>query len=338
MTRIFLLGAQQEIDMQKQVVEIGQVIHMEGYSYHRYVVYDIHRNEHGIYYKLIDLTDYVFQCTERIRPLSQKFGIGYYYDEANPTFKSEEELRDIVQKAQDKKAQDEREEEQERIRVEEVRVIGRKRLAEIIPDDAKAVIVALLRQNDSDPYTDYYSYSTQRVVILGFSKHTRDLFSEMRKYAANFEETTHLAAYNEDYEHREKYSMGDGYYLGESKYRGWVIEKEPIYNRERFIENFSYTAGQEDNIHVKGLQSIPKPENSSTTKQVQEADNLQFEIVDYSEKAIALFGDTKEIKDTLKDLGGRFNPKLSYNGSKKAGWIFAKAKREALEVVLNLNK
>ncbi|MDL2243866.1 fusion protein, partial [Bacteroidales bacterium OttesenSCG-928-J19] len=231
--------------------------------------------------------------------------------------------------AKDQKQAEEYKAEQERIRREEIKVIGRKRLAEILPDDAKAVIVAQLRQDDSDSYTDYYSYSTQRVVILGFSKHTRDLFSEMRKHASNFEGTAYLSEYNEDYEHREKYSMGDGYYLGESKYRGWVIEKEPIYNREQFIENFSYTAGQEENICIKAQQTIPPAV-------VQQTDNLQFEIVDYSEKALAIFGDTRPIKDQLKALGGRFNPRLSYNGNKRAGWIFATTKRTELNNLLNL--
>jgi hypothetical protein len=108
MAELFLLGAQQVIDTEKQVVEIGQVIRMEGYSYHRYIVYDIIRNKHGICYKLIDLTDYLFYNTDIIRPLSKKFGIGYYYDENNPTFKSEAELKEIVQKAESKKEQDER--------------------------------------------------------------------------------------------------------------------------------------------------------------------------------------------------------------------------------------
>lgn len=49
-----------------------------------------------------------------------------------------------------------------------------------------------------------------------------------------------------------------------------------------------------------------------------------LEIVDYSEKAIAVFGDTKEIKDQLKEIGGRFNLSLKYNGGKRAGWIFSK--------------
>lgn len=65
---------------------------------------------------------------------------------------------------------------------------------------------------------------------------------------------------------------------------------------------------------------------------------LYFEIVDYSDKAIALFGDTKAIKDLLKAMGGKFNPRLTYNNEKQAGWIFSKAKREELEGVLNLNK
>jgi hypothetical protein len=331
MAKVFLFGAQQEIDTDKQVVETGRVIRMEGYACHSYVVYDIARNNRSICYKLIDLTDYLFYRTDIIRPLSQKFGIGYYYDENNPVFKREDELKEIIQKAQDRKAQDEKDAEEERIRVEGVRVTGRKRLAEIIPDDAAAMIVGRLKQDDSDSQTDYYASSVQRTVILGFSKHTRDLFSEMRKYAGNFTETACLAEYNEDYEHREKYSMGDGYYLGESKYSGWIIEKVRLYNRERFIDDYAYIAGQEDNIHIKALKNTPP-------SIVQQGENLQFEIVDYSEKAIALFGDTKEIKETLKNMGGRFNPRLSYNGSKKAGWIFPRIKREALERIVNLNK
>lgn len=52
-----------------------------------------------------------------------------------------------------------------------------------------------------------------------------------------------------------------------------------------------------------------------------------FEIIDYSEKAIAVVGDTREIKESLKVLGGRFNPRLTCG----AGWVFSKSKREAVE-------
>lgn len=59
-----------------------------------------------------------------------------------------------------------------------------------------------------------------------------------------------------------------------------------------------------------------------------------LEIVDYSEKAIAVFGDTKAIKDELKKLGGKFNPALRYNGGKRAGWIFSKKQADKVRALL----
>ena len=201
---------------------------------------------------------------------------------------------------------------------EQLKTIGRQRLEAIVPADVKAVIVAELHEDESNSMTDYYGYRTQRTVILGFSTHTRDLFSEMRKHASNFEETAYLTAENEKYEHREKYSMGDGYYLGESKYHGWIIQKEKLYgSREQFIERYALTAGDEANICVKVRAE------ANRTKEALAGD---FVIVDYSEKALAVFGDTKPIKEQLMALGGRFNPKLMHEGTKKAGWIFKKPK------------
>ena len=59
-----------------------------------------------------------------------------------------------------------------------------------------------------------------------------------------------------------------------------------------------------------------------------------LEIVDYSEKAIAVFGDTKAIKEQLKELGGRFNPSLNYNGEKRAGWIFSKKQADKVKELI----
>ena len=65
----------------------------------------------------------------------------------------------------------------------------------------------------------------------------------------------------------------------------------------------------------------------SEEKDIQQSPTLHFEIVYYSEKSIALFGDTKEIKDLLKAMGGKFNPRLTYNAGKSTGWIFGLSKR-----------
>ena len=55
-----------------------------------------------------------------------------------------------------------------------------------------------------------------------------------------------------------------------------------------------------------------------------------IKLIDYSEKAIAIVGETTEIKDTLKSLGGRYNPHLSCG----AGWIFSKKKEQEVRAKL----
>ena len=184
-------------------------------------------------------------------------------------------------------------------------------------------IANLLRGKvDPDDYRDYilgfifYKYLSEKQhlyankFILGFSTHKRDIFSEMRKHASNFEETAYLSEFNQDYEHREKYSMGVGYYLGESKYHGWIIEKVPVYDRSRTIEEFAYIAGNEDNI------SINKPNGTPSDTPMEDKANCTM--VEYSTKAVAVFGNTKPIKDELKAMGGRFNNRLTFKGEKIA--------------------
>lgn len=55
------------------------------------------------------------------------------------------------------------------------------------------------------------------------------------------------------------------------------------------------------------------------------------QILNYSEKAIAVIGDNKAIKEQLKALGGRFNKYLKCG----AGWIFSAGKRAEVEAFLN---
>jgi hypothetical protein len=122
--------------------------------------------------------------------------------------------------------------------------------------------------------------------------------------------------------------MGAGYYPGESKYHGWTIQKERLTgSREQFIERYALTAGEESNICVKVRAEADR---------AKEAVTGDFVIVDYSEKALAVFGDTRPVKDELKALGGRFNPKLTHGGTKKAGWIFSKSKEQEIKNLLTV--
>ena len=55
-----------------------------------------------------------------------------------------------------------------------------------------------------------------------------------------------------------------------------------------------------------------------------------LQLINYSEKAIAVTGDTRDHKDELKAAGGRFNAKLSCG----AGWIFSKKAVKTLEAII----
>lgn len=102
----------------------------------------------------------------------------------------------------------------------------------IRPDWAKCAIVAELEIDDCDSMTDYFNTKTAKTVLIGWSKHERDLFPEMRKAAATYAETAELATAPPSAEHREKYSMGSGYYLkAENCYStGWKVQKKGYYN------------------------------------------------------------------------------------------------------------
>ena len=95
------------------------------------------------------------------------------------------------------------------------------------PAWAKAAMVAIYQINTSDSQTDYFASSTERMMVIAWSKHQRNLFPEMRKAAANIDETAHLAG-EQSVEHRENYSMGAGTFLSHhhnSHATGWLIRK-----------------------------------------------------------------------------------------------------------------
>lgn len=57
-----------------------------------------------------------------------------------------------------------------------------------------------------------------------------------------------------------------------------------------------------------------------------------IKIIEYSPKSFAVIGETKPLKDTLKELGGSFNFRLTCG----AGWIFPNTKKEAVISALSL--
>ena len=319
MSEILISGTNKACNTKKQSVEKNQIIQMCGYEDDRYVVYDIEETTRGFNYKLINLRTKDLRQTDLIIPLSEKFGIGYYYDDVNPCYMETSKVNALLEEA--KKIAEEEIKENRRIKEENERLslIGKQKLESIVPQNVKSVIVAELNKDNSETMTDFLDYKTVRRVILGFSFNAKDIFSEMRKYAANFPETAHLVVENKNYEHREKFTGGAGYYLGKSKYDGWIIRKFKFYrDRESLIDHLSLVASKEENICINTCNSVKKD--------ITGVFSGDYTIVNYSERATAVFGDTIQVKEQLKKLGGRFNPNLTHKGEKRKGWIFSNSK------------
>lgn len=142
-------------------------------------------------------------------------------------------------------------------------------------------------------------------------------------------------------EHREKYSMGSGYYLkdGHSDSSGWSISKDNLGQYGPTLEALQIAAAEGRyfcNLASPDFYNAGngKPEATAPQHEAQEVTAGTVQIVDYSEKAIAVIGDTKTIKDKLKSLGGKFNFRLSCG----PGWIFKKSDLEKITKALTPEK
>lgn len=78
------------------------------------------------------------------------------------------------------------------------------------------------------------------------------------------------------------------------------------------------------------------PKTSAPKTAAPKVEKPRYTMIQYSEKCLALFGDTKPIKEELKKIGGRYNPNLHpfTKDQSVPGWIFAnKAKDDLLNLI-----
>lgn len=88
MTKYISLFGATTTDTRVQVVKENQVIIGigAGASRKRYVVYKVEHTARGYVYHMVDTETKEISQTDILRPLSQTFGIGRYYDDVNPEF------------------------------------------------------------------------------------------------------------------------------------------------------------------------------------------------------------------------------------------------------------
>ena len=157
-------------------------------------------------------------------------------------------------------------------------------------------------------------------------------------------------------------SAGRGYMSTMSTVKGWENELTPEMFKvldavTAYANSFRYddSDGMQDyydtNFYLKikvgdgykvmepkAKKGSVKPGKAGEAGEAEAVTAGGLEMVDYSERAVAVFGDTKAVKEQLKELGGRFNPALNCNGEKRAGWIFSRKKADEVRSLVASGK
>lgn len=311
-------------------IKRGQILFLNGYgqdenSHERKAVYEIEKNSFGTLYKCVNLDTLELHVIDRPRNISEKFGIGHYYKEGDII--DDDTLSNALIEAKKREADKERKKQSEKL-LNEAAIAAKieegKKLVNI-PAWAQSVIVAELYQDDSDSMTDYFSTSVIKTVYLSFSKTKRNNMNELKQACLNFEETKEFSEGGENLEHTDgSYYLPD-YYLGTKRWFGWKVCKKKYLNlTSEDVKKQIYIAAAEGRYFVK--------------EQKETVSNGIIELIQYSDKAIAVTGDTRTIKEELKAIGGRFNARLTdpKTGNKFMGWVFQKCKEEKVKNLLNL--
>lgn len=366
----FMLGASGSMEqLQSVYLHRGTKIIAHGYAMcvQYFVIYDDEMNAVEIfngYNVSADLDEYeldkyfreLHHIEDTVRPISQKFGIGFYYDESGVLI-DDETINKSLERAK-------------------VMAQFRKDVAE---RKAKASEDETERLKKEYSYlkrvTEKYDHKTcgenirtelkRNFPTTKFSVRYKS-FSGGDEYCVSWTDgptTKQVDAIVDKYQdmHPDSYSCGDYWDCVPSNFNylygsvGYVMTSRTISEdarrktRERFPDltkdnmvqynygieganSYAYTYGRSVDDMINWLaRSIDWQEVAPKQEEKQSAVCGDFEIVDYSDKSFAVVGDTKSIKDDLKRLGGRFNFRLSCG----AGWIFPKTKMDDVKALLN---
>ena len=253
---------------------------------------------------------------EYCRPISEKFGIGFYYDLDAPRA-TDDEISQAIERANNfiKEREEEKnraEEESERAREEVLKKYGAifdQPSGKYLTD---AVLVAKHIRQDLTSAFPGQKFSVRKADYSTINIEWEDgpTREEVEQIVGKHERMCVRDRWNDDlWEHNDTAFTS---VFGGVDYI--------FYYRETAPEN------REISLYKKPATKQNKTNETNTI------DAKGVQIIDYSEKAIAIVGETRAIKETLKSLGGRFNAHLTCG----AGWIFSKAKESALREALNI--
>lgn len=293
------------------------------------------------------------------RPLSKKFGIGFYWDDIEniiyPLSKVEAARRraDIIERkiAEMKEAErlaNKKEIEELPSRFPHLKVLADRydymALRSNIVAHLKHCFPEIKFSIKKSSYQTIYVHWTDGVAVDRvslelslFEDHKTDYTGDYRDYdPSNF--NTLFGGINYIFEERQ---MSD-------EIQALSVEVEELfgvqkYEAQKYLRNNWYdidipTSASNFRIEKVGSGYISEKlfkivfDINESEKKVSKPKNSSIELIEYSPKSFAVIGETKPLKDTLKELGGSFNFRLSCG----AGWIFPNTKKEAVVSALSL--
>lgn len=319
--------------------------------------------------KLVSISDYE-NCfgtiDEYSQGISKKFGIGNYFDDVSPDFRYEKELVDkyikLATDADSKREADRlAQEEADRKEVENLP----KAYPHLTPLSKansgyaaeRANVMAELKKRFPNQkfsikkgscdsidicWTDGLTENEVESVSDLFVAYENDWSGDFRDYSPSnfnrvfggFKYVSTRRSMSDDImplkEFLEKDNkFNDIYKSSEIIRKVWAKTSIPKGAKNFSIVRNECKGGQwEDFYDLKFDSDEVKPLETKPT--IETPDGIK--IVEYSEKSIAVIGETKAIKDKLKELGGRFNFRLTCG----AGWIFSKKQESAVRMALSL--
>ena len=248
------------------------------------------------------------------RPISEKFGIGFYYD-LNEPLATDEEINQAVERA-NKFLKEEEEE--------------KKKVAE----EWKQAKEEVIKKYDKIFDRPNGEYGTDAVLV---AKHIRkELSIEFQGQKFSVRKTGYSTIHIEwnDGPTRDEVERIIGKHqrcCTRDRWNDDIWDYEDtaftsVFGGVDYLFFYRETApeNRDVSLYTKPIKQVKEEIEPLETSGVQ--------IIDYSERAIAVIGNTKAIKETLKSLGGRFNNRLSCG----AGWIFPKSKEESVRKTLSL--
>lgn len=357
-----------------QSLPIGCKIYCYGYGMSGTTGAVISERDSNGSYKCVYISDYnsgFFTVDEYSRPHSKVFGIGNYYDDNLEVFedfvleeyilKAEISTNISIQVEQDKNNSDKLEKlalpglyPHLIVNTLDDQAITKKNLVSELKKNFPLIKFSVKKEHYSTygiTWTDGVTEDEVQEVVRKFEGYKNDESGDFRdpcpsNFNKVFGDFKYVFCYRKKSEQvKACFEILKDQLLNDESYKSYPNEVRDVFYRTfskttfpigsivksiKMIDNYCGAANDAFEFIFDEIQEIIKPSIEINVKKVD------LFLVDYSEKAIAIFGETKEIKETLKELGGRFNTKLTYNDEKKCGWVFPKSKSKVVKEALGI--